>query len=343
MTAAVPPVGASGVLLVDKPAGLSSFAVVEQVKRGLLRAYPDLDPRRGPQRKRGGSRPPRFKCGHAGTLDPLATGLLLILAGKGSRLSPFLLGLDKTYLATVRFGTATDTLDAEGEVTATAAVPSDPRIVVEALPAFRGAISQVPPIYSALKRDGQPLYKMAREGQDVAEPEARPVTIHALTVADVRWDAAEMDLVIHCSSGTYIRSLARDISLAAGTVGHLTALRRTAIGALRVEDAVAGGPDLTGLEMGAALLPLATALGHLPSVAVTPDEAAFLRQGGQPGPDWLDRLDGPLVEAGKAGRVFRLLTGDNDLVAVGRLDEETQEPRSAAVIPAPSQETNACD
>jgi len=172
---------AGGILLVDKPSGVTSFDVVNHVRLALVRAFPDLAPRRGQVRRPAGApKPPRFKVGHAGTLDPLATGLLIILVGKGSRLAPFLIGMDKTYAATVRFGTGTDSLDRDGKVVCTSPVPDNQDIVAGCLEEFRGDIMQIPPVISALKKDGQPLYKLARSGQDVPEPDARPVTIRRL-------------------------------------------------------------------------------------------------------------------------------------------------------------------
>lgn len=334
-----PAVGSGGILLVDKPAGVTSFQVVERVRRQLLGAYPDLQPRRGP-RPAGAPKPPRFKCGHAGTLDPLATGLLVVLVGKGSRLSPFLMGLDKTYAATVRFGAATTTLDSEGEVTATAPVPADVSVVVEVLPRFRGELLQVPPLISALKRDGQALYKRVRAGEEVAEPEARPVIISRLELTASRWPGQspagpvhEVDLLVDCGSGTYIRSLARDLALAAGSQGHITQLRRLGVGPFRVEDALPGVMDLRGPELAAALKPLAAALPAAPVLVLDAVEAGQVRQGGQPLPPWLDRLDHLPLAHGKHGRLFRMVDRAGELVALGVVDGETGLPRSAVVIP----------
>ncbi len=342
----------SGILLVDKPGGVSSFAVVDHVRRSLVRAFPELAPSRRRSGPRGGPRPPRFKCGHAGTLDPMATGLLVLLIGKGSRLSPFLMGLDKTYAAAFRFGAATDTLDRDGQVVDTAATPVSPADVVHLLPEFTGRIQQVPPLISALKRDGKPLYKRVRDGEDVAEPEAREVTIDRLEVTGVHWGMPaeikvdgpapgilgpegvvhQLDLLVDCSSGTYIRSLARDLATRAGTVGHLHQLRRLRIGPFDVQDAVAGVMDLEGAELAEHLLPLGRALTHLPGLTLTDAEADLVRNGGQPAADWLDRLDGELQQAGKAGLLFRILDRAEDLIAVGNLDPESGSPRLAAVI-----------
>jgi len=322
-----------GILLVDKPAGVTSFGVVNRVRKSLVRAFPELVPARP---RGGGPRPPRFKCGHAGTLDPSATGLLLVLVGRSSRLAPFLLGLSKSYAATVRFGSATDTLDSEGEVTGTAPLPTATALD-EHLDNFRGDILQVPPVISALKRDGRPLYERARAGEDVAEPDARPVTINRLELTATRPDpangdlVAEADLIVDCTSGTYIRSLARDLARSAGSEGHLVGLRRLTIGPFRVDDAVSGIMELSGEDLAQALRPASEALPHLPGLQADDQEKARILQGGQPESSWLDRLDGPL-EMGKTGELFRILDTTGRLLAVGKKDEKTGEPRLAAVI-----------
>ena len=330
---------AGGILLVDKPSGVTSFDVVNHVRLALVRAFPDLAPRRGQGRRPAGApKPPRFKVGHAGTLDPLATGLLIILVGKGSRLAPFLIGMDKTYTATVRFGIGTDSLDRDGKVVCTSPVPDNPDIVAGCLEGFRGDIMQIPPVISALKKDGQPLYKLARSGQDVPEPDARPVTIRRLEMTGSRWgesgdeSVCEVDLEVECSSGTYIRSLARDLARAAGSEGHIHSLRRLTVGPFDVADAVTGIMNQDGERLAGALRPLTAALPQAPSLTLDEEESVAVRQGHQPGLLWLERLDRELVAVGKAGRLFRMLDGAGDLVAVGRLDEDTGEPRIAAVI-----------
>jgi tRNA pseudouridine55 synthase len=330
---------AGGILLVDKPSGVTSFAVVNHVRLALVRAFPELAPLRGQGRRTADvPKPPRFKCGHAGTLDPLATGLLIILVGKGSRLAPFLIGMDKTYDATIRFGAGTDSLDRDGKVVCTAPVPDSPETVAGCLERFQGDIMQVPPVISALKKDGQPLYKMARSGQDVPEPDARPVTIRRLEMTGSRWgdneedSVHEVDLLVECSSGTYIRSLARDLARAAGSEGHIHGLRRLTVGPFEVADAVSGILDQDGGSIAGALRPLSAALPQVPSLTLDEEESVAVRQGHQPTVSWLERLDQELMVVGKAGRLFRMLDGAGDLVAVGRLDEDTGEPRIAAVI-----------
>ena len=329
--------GPGGILLVDKPSGVTSFRVVDHVRKQLLLNNPELQSRR---RSKGGPKHPRFKCGHAGTLDPLATGLLVVLVGKGSRLSPFLMGLDKTYAATVRFGAVTDTLDREGEIVRQVEVPADPAILSDVLPGFLGDIMQVPPLISALKRDGKALYKRVRAGEDVAEPESRPVTISRFDLLDTRWGEKvsgevvhEADFEVSCSSGTYIRSLARDLALAAGSEGHIQELRRLQVGPFGLADSVTGIMAMDGTAMIENMLPLAAALPQVPVLTLDEIEAAAVRQGTQPLVEWLDRLDGIPVNAGKAGLVFRMLDTVGDLVAVGKVDQETNLPSIAAVIP----------
>jgi tRNA pseudouridine55 synthase len=197
----------SGVLCVDKPLGMTSHDVVGRTRRvaGLRRV------------------------GHAGTLDPLATGVLLLCLGRAARLIEYLVGHDKVYETTVRLGQTTATYDAEGEVLAERPFLHLTLSQIEAaLEAFRGDIVQQPPIYSAIKQGGQPLYKLARQGKtEVARP-YRPVTIHELT--RLSWEPPHLSLRIACSSGTYIRSLGYDLGEALGCGGHLSALRRLAVG-----------------------------------------------------------------------------------------------------------------
>jgi tRNA pseudouridine55 synthase len=202
-----------GVLLLDKPVGPSSSAVLQAVKR-LLNAD---------------------KAGHAGTLDPLASGLLPLLFGEATKFAQFGLDSIKEYRAQVLLGVATDSGDAEGQVTSRQAVSVDDAGLAQVLARFRGPIEQVPPMYSALKHEGQPLYALARAGQTV-ERAARQVTVHELELLERAGDV--LHLRIRCSKGTYVRQLAIDIGLALGTVAHVAALRRTAAGGFRLDRAV---------------------------------------------------------------------------------------------------------
>ena len=243
-------------LLLDKPVGSSSNAALQAAKR-LFRAA---------------------KAGHAGTLDPLASGLLLVLFGDATKFAATLLGADKTYLASVRLGATTTTGDAEGEVTGRQAVEVSEAQVEAVLARFRGTISQVPPMYSALKFGGQRLYALAREGVSV-ERSSREVVIHELGRISLRGDLLE--LRVRCSKGTYVRTLAEDIGAALGIGAHLAALRRTAAGRLLVNDAT----SLEALEgMGDAeresrLLPLEALLDCQPRLECGAEAEARLRMG----------------------------------------------------------------
>src|SRR5882724_1141563 len=204
----------NAIVLVDNPAGISSADVVRRIK----------------------SRVKPARVGHLGTLDPFATGLLPIMIGEATKLAPFIDGGDKTYAGVIRLGVETDTLDRDGEVVRTVAVPQISIEVLEDVAAqFRGPIEQVPPVFSAIKRGGVPLYRMARRGDEVAPPEKRSVEIKRLDLS-IREPTA-IEFVATCSPGTYARSLARDIGLALGTVAHLEELRRTRNGTFALEDA----------------------------------------------------------------------------------------------------------
>jgi tRNA pseudouridine55 synthase len=245
-----------GVLLLDKPVGPSSSAVLQAVKR-LLGAD---------------------KAGHAGTLDPLASGLLPLLFGEATKFAQYGLEAAKEYVADVQVGTATDTGDAEGRVTEARPVAFDDAALQAALARFRGEIEQVPPMYSALKRDGQPLYELAREGKSV-DRAPRKVVIHELEL--LARSAERLRLRIRCSKGTYVRQLAADLGLALGTVAHLAALRRTGAGAFRIEQSVALD-DLQALgEEGrrAWLLPVDRLLEDLPRAELEESLAERFRQG----------------------------------------------------------------
>jgi tRNA pseudouridine55 synthase len=217
-----------GILLVDKPQGISSHRVVSIARRRL------------------GLK----KVGHAGTLDPMATGLLLLGIGPSTRLLTHLVGLGKTYTATIRLGVATDSDDADGSPTAavgTAAADVSEAAVEAAVAAQRGAISQVPSTVSAIKVDGRRAYDLARKGEEVVL-QSRAVTVsrfdvtgrdeHVVTVDGTDVAVVDLDVVVDCSSGTYVRALARDVGAALGTGAHLTALRRTDVGPFSVDDAI---------------------------------------------------------------------------------------------------------
>ncbi|MFT4172275.1 MAG: tRNA pseudouridine(55) synthase TruB [Rhodocyclaceae bacterium] len=240
-----------GVLLLDKPQGLSSNDALQKARR-LFQAA---------------------KAGHTGTLDPMATGLLPVLFGEATKFSHLLLDSDKTYEATLLLGVTTTTGDAEGEVLDRIAVTADEASIRAACARFLGDIRQVPPMYSALKHEGKPLYEYARQGIHIERP-AREVTIHALDL--LRVAGAELDIRVHCSKGTYIRTLAEDIGAALGCGAHLAALRRTQSGGLVVADAQsleALGERDEAARM-ACLMPVDGLLGHLPRVDLSEEHAA---------------------------------------------------------------------
>ncbi len=321
--------GPSGILLIDKPGGVTSRGVDVQIARLFAPVG---------RRSRGA---PRFKVGHAGTLDPLATGLLLVLVGRGTRLQPFLTGLDKRYTATVRFGVTTDSLDRDGEVTARVPVPSGPEGLETALAGLRGEILQAPPVLSALKQAGRSLHWRARAGEEVAEPQPRRVVVHRLEATAVRWGVAappddpgprpedgrlyEADLDLTCGSGTYVRSLARDLGRALGTEAHVHALRRLEIGPFSVAGAVAPDHLAAAADPGDWLRPLAAGLPHAPALTLDAERAAAVRQGTQPDRSW---FPGPVPP------LFRLLDSGGELVAVGHYHAAEHAPRTAAVFAA---------
>lgn len=252
----------NGWIVLDKPLGLTSAQGVAAIKR-LLRT--------------AGLKVPRI--GHGGTLDPLATGVLPIALGEATKLAGRMLDATKGYEFTIRWGAATTTEDGEGDVTATSEVRPAEAAIRAALPAFTGPIVQTPPAYSALKIDGERAYKRARAGETVVLA-PRHLTIYALDLIDASPDAATFEVT--CSKGTYVRSLGRDLSLALGTVGHLSMLRRTRAGPFTLADAISldklnESADETALEQ--ALLPLTAGLDDIPAFAVSPEEAAALRKG----------------------------------------------------------------
>lgn len=246
-----------GVLVVDKPAGITSHDVVNRVRR-LTRMR---------------------RVGHTGTLDPMATGVLVLLLGPATRLSRFILGENKRYHGVIRLGITTSTYDAEGEVTATRPVDLDLTTIYEALTGFMGEVLQVPPMHAAIRHQGKRLYQLAREGV-IIEREPRAVTIHALKV--LAWEMPDLTLDILCSSGTYIRSLAHDLGQVLGCGGHLTALRRIAVGHFDIQDShtlneleeMAGNDSFT-----TALLPAHAALGDMPIVRLTAEQEQAVRYG----------------------------------------------------------------
>jgi tRNA pseudouridine55 synthase len=281
----------SGLLNIDKPKGITSHDVVNRLRNVVQQR----------------------KVGHAGTLDPMATGVLLVCLGQATRLIEYLVAGHKQYRATIRFGITTDTLDADGEVTA----EKDPSGLSESrlrllLPQFRGEIEQTPPIFSALKKRGKPLYKLARAGQTV-EVESRRVTIDSLTW--VAWQPPDLTLDISCSPGTYIRSLARDLGQAAGTGAHLAALTRTASGEWSLTEAV----PLDVVEREAAhgssawqnyLYPPDRAVAHLPRVTLDQGLSKQIEHGQQ------IEIGSDSLAADERAEFIRAYTPEGDFLAI---------------------------
>jgi len=291
-----------GVLLLDKPQGMTSNAALQSAKRLLDAA----------------------KAGHTGTLDPLATGLLPLCFGEATKFSGYLLDADKAYTARLKLGVRTTTGDAEGEALAVRPVAVDAAGLDVALEGFRGEIDQVPPMHSALKRDGRPLYAYARAGVEV-ERDARRVTIYDLAWRDLANDEVTIDVT--CSKGTYVRVLAEDIGTALGCGAHLVALRRTRIGPFRIEDSVDldALADCEAAERRRLLKPIDTLIGALPAVrlAVGPAADAFRR--------------GQAVPAGaRPGDLVRVYA-DTVFLGVGEgLPDASVQPRRVVVPARPS-------
>lgn len=251
----------NGILLLDKPAGVTSNQALQRVRRLFDAA----------------------RAGHTGSLDPLATGLLPICLGEATKISGFLLDADKHYRFTVRLGVTTDSGDADGTVQHTRAVDGVEEAAVErVLATLRGEIMQVPPMHSAVKQGGKPLYRLAHQGIEV-EREARPATIHRLDLLGI--DGADVTLYVHCSKGTYVRTLATEIGEALGPGGHIVALRRTGAGpfgdgelvSMDALEAIAGEEGSSALDR--LLEPVDRGLEGLPRVDMAGDIADFVRQG----------------------------------------------------------------
>ena len=264
-----------GLLLVDKPKGVTSHDVVDVVRRGLATR----------------------KVGHAGTLDPMATGLLLIGVGRATRLLRFLGGLPKTYEGSIRLGIETTTLDADGDVVREAGVDVTETQVGDAMRALVGESLQRPPAYSAVKVGGRKLYEAAREGERL-EAEPRPIRVDAFDL--LSYEAPNVTFRVTCSGGTYVRVLASDVGAALSCGAHLIALRRTAIGPYSVDDAVA--PDRAGEP-----LPLDAAVGHLPRLDLDADEAVAASHGRPLGPAG---LTGPYGVFGPDGLLIGVYEDD---------------------------------
>ena len=281
-----------GVFLLDKPQGMSSNDIMQKVKR-IFQAN---------------------KAGHTGALDPLATGMLPICLGEATKFSQFLLDADKRYLVTAKLGERTDTSDAEGQIVETHEVKVKTPEILTALEQFRGDILQVPTMFSALKHNGKPLYEYARQGITV-EREARPITIFELNF--IEYNAPYLTLEVHCSKGTYIRTLVDDLGEALGCGAHVTMLRRTAVADYPTEkmldwhtlQSLAEQQDLALLD--ALLLPMDTSVAKLPALTLNENQTQGIGFGQRIKFDNPNRLQGQV----------RLFSYENRFLGVAVIDE----------------------
>ena len=301
----------SGLLNINKPKGITSHDVVNRIRR--------LAHQR--------------KVGHAGTLDPLATGVLLVCLGQATRLIEYLMGGRKQYRAIIHFGISTDTLDADGNVVAEAdATHLTEADLRQVLPTFQGEIDQIPPIFSALKQGGQPLYKLARAGKTVT---LQPRRVKIYSMGWVAWQPPELTLDVVCSPGTYIRSLARDLGEAVGTAAHLAELTRLASGDWSLPEAV----PLAVLEQAVArdtaawqqyLHPPDRAVAHLPQVTLDETEVRQVKQGQR------IKIDAASPLAGGEDSLVRAYTATGDFLAILTQDEagdKLWQPKKVFQIP----------
>lgn len=267
----------NGILLLDKPSGITSNLALQKAKR-LYHAK---------------------KAGHTGSLDPLASGLLPICFGEATKFSQYLLNADKRYIVTAQLGSNTDTGDADGRVIETFDSEITQEAITKVLPTFKGKQLQVPPMYSALKQQGQPLYKLARQGIEV---ERKPREIEIYEIKQLAFEENQLTLEVHCSKGTYIRSLVEDIATSLGSGAHVKVLRRTTIGDFTTEKML----TLPQLEasvdtLDAQLLPIYQPLLYLPSLTLSPSDLTLIKQG-----------QGVTLPESQEPGLFRLLNEEGD-------------------------------
>lgn len=280
----------NGIVIVDKPTGCTSHDVVQRVRKAL--------------RQRS--------VGHAGTLDPLATGVLVVAVGEATKLVSHLQSDDKRYEVTIALGAQTDSLDADGEITETATVPLlDVATVEHAIEPFLGRHLQEAPKLSAIKVAGTPLHRRMRRGEDVEAP-VREVDLYEATVEDVTQDSIRLNL--HCGKGFYVRSLARDLARALGTLGHVKSLRRTTSGAFSIDSAVYGD-RMTAEAIAARLIPLRDACGTLTRVELTEEGVMHARHGRPIGPEV---VRGDAWKDASPEESLALFAPDGEPVALGR-------------------------
>ena len=289
----------TGVLILDKPAEFTSFDAVAVCRRLCHER----------------------KIGHTGTLDPMATGVLPLLLGKATRAASLLEDTDKEYEAGFRLGVSTDTEDSTGKVLATSDTPVSKEALEALLPRFRGEIMQVPPMYSAVSKDGKRLYELARKGIEV-EREARPVTIYRLELTGYDETTREGTLRVSCSKGTYIRTLIADLAKAAGSLGVMTALRRTHACGFTLADAVTLDEARALSEAGTLeekLRPVESLFVHLPEVAVSAAQAVRFQNGGQLD---LSRIARFRREKPEEGQAFRVKGEDGAFLGLGKIEKQ---------------------
>lgn len=289
----------TGVLILDKPADFTSFDAVAVCRRLCHER----------------------KIGHTGTLDPMATGVLPLLLGKATRAASLLEDTDKEYEAGFRLGVSTDTEDSTGKVLETSETPVSRKVLESLLPQFRGEIMQVPPMYSAVSKDGKRLYELARKGIEV-ERDARPVTIFKLELTEYNEETREGKLTVSCSKGTYIRTLIADLAKAAGSLGVMTALRRTKACGFTLADTVTLDEAKVLSEAGTLeekLRPVESLFFHLPSVTVSGAQAVRFQNGGQ-----LDLKRIPAFRGQKPqdGDTFRVRGENGEFLGLGQVEAE---------------------
>lgn len=287
-----------GVLLLDKPAGLTSNDALQVVKRAYSAA----------------------KAGHTGSLDPIATGMLPICFGEATKFSQFLLDADKTYQVTCKLGVTTSTADSEGEILETRALPKDlsREKIAQILPQFLGEQEQIPPMHSAIKHQGKPLYKLARQGV-VVERAARKINIYELKLFNFDADAALLELVVRCSKGTYVRTLVEDLGRKLDCGAHVVGLRRLAVGEFKPEQMHDLGAiertarDVNGAaEIAKLLLPIGVMVEGIPEVVVTNMSAYYLQQG--------QAVMVPQLPVSSG--LVKLRDKDGDFLGVGEVDRD---------------------
>lgn len=286
----------AGLVLIDKPAGISSFSAISRLRSVYGK-----------------------KLGHAGTLDPFATGLLLVLTGRATRLASYLVGADKTYDATIQFGSRSTTEDPEGEIE-TSGVTTTEEAVRDALPELTGEIDQVPPAASAIHIDGERAYRRFRRGETVTVP-TRRVLVHSFTLIHFDSDSQQATVSVRCGSGTYVRSLARDLGDLVGTGAYLTQLRRTEVGAFSVTDAMPPDTIAAAAAGACAWFPASTAVGGLQQRQLTAEERIIVGHGGRIAVDsnWVDDV--------------ALLDDMGDLIAIAAVDDGVAAPK-IVLVPA---------